>query len=64
MTGKGPDEMMKSAKMMKLTEKLMSDPAILSMMSDPNQVYIYAHTSAYVSISQQTSADVSIRQHT
>lgn len=37
-SGKGPDELMKSPKMMQLTEKLMSDPAILQMMSDPSKV--------------------------
>jgi len=37
-SGKGPGDLMNSPNMMKLTEKLMSDPAILQMMSDPNQV--------------------------
>ena len=32
-SGKGPDELMKSPKMMQLTEKLMSDPAILQVRS-------------------------------
>jgi hypothetical protein len=39
-SGKGPQDMMNSPNMQKLTEKLMSDPAILQMMSDPNQACI------------------------
>jgi hypothetical protein len=39
-SGKGPQDMMNSPNMQKLTEKLMSDPAILQMMSDPSQACI------------------------